>query len=193
MVKSRVWLWYQDLASKFQKLKLLIDEPKVHGRVVRWLGDESIFAEVEPEGPAGMKKGSGGALPRGCQHNLRRRKQFRESPGGSLSDRLHTTIVMSLLSRRRRLATAGTTDITAESTVPRSKHAGRFARKGCSSHERRKPWVRSCLASRLLMYQREFESYNGRCCISNRLPSYEFYNFYVEQRNKWLTCRLSRD
>lgn len=109
------------------------------------------------EGPAGVKKGSGGGLPsRGCQHNLRRRKQFRESPGGSLSDRLHTTIVMSLLSRRRRLATARTTDITVESTVPRSKHANGL-------HERVAPVTNveipgSGRALRLLIYQREFES-----------------------------------
>lgn len=60
----------------------------------------SLFAEAAPEGLPGKKEAEAFA---GCQHNLRRRKQFRESPGGSLSGRLHTTIVMSLLSRRRRL------------------------------------------------------------------------------------------
>lgn len=78
---------------------------------------ESLFAEAIPEGLAGRKK-KPEAFP-GCQHNLRRRKQFRESPGGSLSGRLHTTIVMSLLSRRRRL---GRRISLPEPTVPRSKH-----------------------------------------------------------------------
>lgn len=78
---------------------------------------ESLFAEAVPEGLAGRKK-KPEAFP-GCQHNLRRRKQFRESPGGSLSSRLHTTIVMSLLSRRRRL---GRRISLPEPTVPRSKH-----------------------------------------------------------------------